>query len=208
MLCCEVKTLHGLHSLPQLGFEALPNQYSLYVAEAKLLTFGFKSSQGAVARAVAIQACSNMTLLEILQTRLLQAFTEGCIAFKQVLLVVILSIIKCASRQDLGGNSLLYFLLVLLQALLSCCLLLIVMVKDARHILSLAACSWVMKVPEHVEKGLVIGHCRVILQLNGLCVVTQALVVRILRSSARVPNTGANNPRGASVLRLGEPESC
>lgn len=190
------------------SFTALPNQCSLRAVNAELLAFSFKGSHGAIARAVAIQAGSNMALLEILQTRLGQAFTEGCIALQQVLLVVILSIVECGRRKDLGGNSLLYFVLVLLQALLSHHLLLVVMIEDGRHILSLAARSWIMEVPEHVKEVFVVGRCRVIFQLDSLRMVTQFLVVRVLRSSARVPNTGANNPRGAAELRLGEPESC
>lgn len=202
--CMQVERRHlGLSS-----FTALPNQCSLRAVNAELLAFSFKGSHGAIARAVAIQAGSNMALLEILQTRLGQAFTEGCIALQQVLLVVILSIVECGRRKDLGGNSLLYFVLVLLQALLSHHLLLVVMIEDGRHILSLAARSWIMEVPEHVKEVFVVGLCRVIFQLDSLCMVTQFLVVRVLRSSARVPNTGANNPRGAAELRLGEPESC
>lgn len=65
-----------------------------------------------------------------------------------------------------------------------------------------------MKSPKHVQKSLVVCLGRIIVELNSLCMVTKVSVSRVLRSSTSVADTGTDNPRGAAVLRLGEPESC
>lgn len=121
--------------------------------------------------------------------------------------MIVFSIIECLGWQNFCSEGLANFVLLLLEAVFCNLLLLFVMVEDSRHVLPLVAGCCIMEAPEHFQQSVITGSCGIILQLYCLGVISQILVSRVLGGSSRVPDAGADHPRGTAILRLGEPES-
>lgn len=121
--------------------------------------------------------------------------------------MVVFSIIECLGWQNLCGEGLASFVLLLLEALFCNSLLLFVMVEDSRHILPLVAGCCIVETPEHFQQSVITGGRGIVLQLYCLSMITQIPVSWVLGGSSRVPDAGADHPRGTAILRLGEPES-
>ena len=119
------------------------------------------------------------------------------------------SIPKCSNRKNLGPDLLVSepALLGHLHALLSHDPLLLVVVKDGGHVLPRALGGGIVVLPKHLEQLAVVGLIGVVLDLDGLGVVAQVVVGRLVLLAPRITDLSSDDSIGTSKLGLGEPKS-